>query len=230
MTSVLSNSILNNYFLFFYALALIASIYKYQWYYHTILKYFPILIGYTLINEVLGYLIWHYNDIQLIYTEGFYAYNNLIYNIFDIIFFLYFYNVYWNSLKDQRSKRMILFGGLLFVLGSLINPFFQDFIVFAQIGASTVGAMVLILCTILYFIQTKPSVKTNKNSDILSWISLGLLIFYPFYPFILIIGQMDYDLFQNLYVRNIQHILIALMYLSFTIGFIRMRGYPTKYP
>lgn len=230
MTLALNGLLLNTYFLFFYALALIASIYSYRWYYHTILKYFPILIGYTLINEVLGYLIWINNDIQIVYTEGFHEYNNLIYNIFDIIFFLYFYYVFWNTITDQKSKRMVFLGSLLFILSSIINPFFQDFFIFAQVWASSVGSMVLIICIIFYFAQKKPSIGTHKNSDILIWIGSGLLIFYTFYPFFLIIGQMDYGLFQKLHIRKIQHFLIALMYLSMTIGFLRMRRpYSTVY-
>ena len=217
------------YFLLFCAMALSVSVYTYRWYYHSVLKYLPILIGYTFLTEILGVIIFEFENIQIVLRDGYSNYNNLIYNVFDILFFLYFYYIFWKTFTDRKMKSIVLIGGLLFILTSLINPFFQDFILYAQLWASSIGSLVLILCILLFYTQTKTSTsKNNKFSVLLRWISLGLLVFYIFYPIILIIGHLDYSLYQKLHIRQLQHFLIAVMYLGFILGFLRMRRYPTK--
>ena len=223
----LNDFLLHNYFMFFYIMALVVSIYRYGRYYDTPLKYLPILIGYTLFSEILGYFILEYNNIQIVYAQGYSYYNNLIYNIFDIIFFFYFYYVFWKTIKNQDFKGLIRIGGLLFILSSLINPFFQDFVLFPQIWASTVGSIVLIMCIILYFIQTRSNSKTDKYTYLLIWIGRGLLVFYIFYPIILLLGHYSNGLYEKLHIRAVQHLLIALMYLCITVGFIRLRKTPS---
>lgn len=83
-----------NYFMLFYALTLFVSLATYRKYYDTALKYFPIIIAYTLLNEILGFLIREYDDIQIIYSVNEYYQNALIFNVFDLVFYLYFYYIY----------------------------------------------------------------------------------------------------------------------------------------
>ncbi|MCP4976152.1 MAG: hypothetical protein GY931_08325 [Maribacter sp.] len=219
----------NNYFLAFYALALLLSIISYKKYFDTVLKYLPILIGYTLITEVLGLMIRDFEDIQIVYIDGYSYYNNLIFNVFDIIFFLFFFYVYWNTITHKPFKNVIKWGALLFILISFINPFFQDFILFPQIWASSLGSIVLIICILFYFKQLRSNKQSPAHQDLLFWISMGFLIFYIFYPVILFIGNFDYELYQKLYIRRTLHLLIAVMYSCIILGFVFMkRVQPTE--
>lgn len=207
----------------FYAMALIVSIVKYKNYFDTALKYLPILIGYTLITEILGLLIRDYDDIQIVYIEGYSFYNNLIFNIFDIVFFLYFFYVYWGTINNKLFKKVIKLGAIFFILISCINPFFQDFVLFPQIWASSLGSTVLIACILFYFRQLRSNTQNSYHRDLLFWISIGFLVFYTFYPFILLTGYFDPELYQKLYIRRILHLLIAIMYSCIILGFVLMK-------
>jgi len=213
----------NNYFLLFYALAFIFSMVRYSKYFHTVLKYLPILIGYTLITEVLGFLIRDYDTIQIVYIEGYSYYNHLIFNIFDIIFFLYFFHVYRNTISSFKFKNWIKYGAILFIMCSIINPFFQDFLLYPQLMASTIGSIVLIFSILLYFLDKKAIANVPNRQNLLFWISWGLMFFYTFYPFILLLGYFDDELYKEFHVRKVQHILIVVMYSCFILGFILMR-------
>lgn len=142
---------------------------------------------------------------------------------YSILSFFYFFYVFSNALTNLRFKNWIKYGAVLFIISSIINPFFQDFLLFPQMIASTVGSVVLIFSILLYLIGKKSIANVNNHQNLLFWISLGLLMFYSFYPFILLIGYFDYGLYQKLHIRTIQHVLIAVMYSCFILGFIFMK-------
>lgn len=125
MNKGVTDFLLGNYFMALYAVALVLSILRYRRYFDSLLKYLPILIGYTLLSETLGYFIRVNDDLQIVYLEGYSFYNQFIFNIFDIIFFLYFYYVYWNAIQNIRFKKLIKYGAALFIISSLVNPFFK---------------------------------------------------------------------------------------------------------
>ncbi len=215
--------LLDNYFMALYAVALVLSILRYRRYFDSLLKYLPILIGYTLLSESLGYFIRVNDELQIVYLEGYSFYNHLIFNIFDIIFFLYFYFVYWNAIQNNGFKKLIKYGAALFIIGSLVNPFFQDPMLIPQMIGSSIGSLVLVLCTIMYSIELKSRTNIPFYRNLLFWISLGLFIFYLFYPLVLTVGYFNYELYQKLYMRQFHYLLIALMYSCFILGFIFMR-------
>ncbi len=223
MNKGVTDFLLGNYFMALYAVALVLSILRYRRYFDSLLKYLPILIGYTLLSETLGYFIRVNDDLQIVYLEGYSFYNQFIFNIFDIIFFLYFYYVYWNAIQNIRFKKLIKYGAALFIISSLVNPFFQDPMLIPQMMASSLGSAILVVCTIFYFIEHRSKINIPYHRNLLFWISLGLLIFYSFYPFILTVGYFNYELYQKLYMRQFHYLLIALMYSCFIIGFILMR-------
>ena len=212
-----------NYFLIFYALALLLALLQYRKYFDSLLKYFPIIIAYTLISEILGTVVRDYENIQIVYLDGYSFYNQLIFNIFDIIFFLYFFHVYRNAISSFKFKNWTKYGAILFILCSIINPFLQNFLLYAQMMASTIGSIVLIFSILLYFLDKKAITNVPNRQNLLFWISWGLLLFYIFYPFILLLGYFNYELYKQFHVRIVHHILIAVMYSCFILGFIYMR-------
>ena len=213
----------DNYYMAFYAIALLFSVIRYRKYFDSLLKFFPIIIAYTLISELIGMFIRDYDNIQLVYLDGYSYYNHLVFNILDIVFFLYFFYVFYKAISNIKFKKVILYGSVLFIASSVINLFIQDFILFPQMLAFTIGSMVLIACIIMYFINLKSNQTLPNKHNLLLWISIGLLMFYSLYPYILYAGYFDYELYLKFHMRQIHHLLIALMYSCFILGFILMR-------
>lgn len=211
----------NNYFIPIYGVALVIAIFRYRWYYESVLKYFPMLIAYALLSEILGYFILNFESFQIIYSDKYYYANNFIFNIYDVIFFLYFYFLYWRIITNSKYKNIIKYGAILYLISSIINPFFENVLIFPQIYASTVGSLVLIISTLFYFGQIKQYKENKKN--LLLWVSTGLLIYNIFFPIVMLTGRYNYYLYQELYFRQIHHFLIAVMYSCFIIGFLKMK-------
>ena len=212
------------YFLVFYGITLVASIISYPKYYDTVLKYFPILITYTLLCELLGVLIRDSENFQIFYGQDYSNHNALIYNVFDIVFYLYFFYVYYKVISKSKSRKFIILGVCSFVIISLINPFFQDIRILPQSYAILIGSIFLIGSILCYFYELrlrKRILKSNRN--LLFWISIGLLIFYSPYPILISDWFWDARTYKKYHLSDIHLALIALMYLCFLIGFLRMR-------
>ncbi len=105
-----------SYFVIFNAIALIISLKTYSKYFDTVLKYLPIILAYTLLNEILGYFLLYYPSFRVFLDFEDSQTNHIIYNIFDIIFFPYFYYVYWSLISHQRFKKFITIGGDAYAL------------------------------------------------------------------------------------------------------------------
>ena len=205
----------------FYGIALVLALIKYRWYYDSVLKYFPILLAYTLLTELLGYFIFNFEGFQIVYSEKYPFANNFIFNIYEVVFFLFFYFVYYKCVSNLQHRKIIKYGSIGYVVASLINPFYQDFLIFPQIYASTTGSLVLIVAIVLFILENHK--EQSKVNNLLFWVSAGLLIFNIFFPIIMLTGLYDYELYQNLNLRHIHYVLIVLMYTCFIIGFIKMR-------
>lgn len=200
---------------------MIISLFRYRRYYESILKYFPLIIAYTLLSEILGYFIRDYEIFQIIYLDKYYYSNYVIFNIYDIIFFFYFYFVYWKLIHSIKHQSIIKYGAITYLLASIINPFFQNVLTIPQVYASTVGSIVLIISILLYFKENKHEV--HKKKSLMVWVSFGLLIFNVFFPIIMLSGLFSYDFYQKLNFQQFHYFLIVAMYLCFIIGFIKMK-------
>lgn len=213
----------NNYFIVLYAVALMFSMFRYRYYFDSALKYFPIIIAYTLLSEVLGLLIRDVEEFQIIYVKGYSYYNQLIFNIFDVIFFLYFFYVYRKATNNPKVKKFIGIGAIVFVIVSTINPFVQDMMLFPQMYTIIAGSLIIIGCALNYLVQKRKLEDLRQKSNLLWFISIGLLVFYLFYPVIMAIGVLDYQLFEKLQLIEVLRMLIAIMYSCFIIGFARTK-------
>lgn len=211
-----------------YALTFAFAVVKYPKYYDSVLKYFPIIIAYTLLTEILGWYILTYEDFQLIYLDQINKYelnNAIVYNIFDIIFYLYFFHLYRHVMKKAKHKLVIRYGAILFIIISIINPFLQDFRLYPQLYAIIAGSSILVSCGVLYIRQCSENDDNNlKYSNILFWISIGLLSFHPFYPVLMSIGTKINEFYVPAF-NTIHNLLIIIMYACFIIGFLRMRRF-----
>ncbi len=216
--------ILERAFLPIYAITVMISLWRYPKYFDTILKYFPILLMYTFLNELLGTLV-RYEEFEFVLSDIYRNNNWIIYNIYNIVFFLYFYYVFWNYVKNNVYRKVILYGSVLFVLASLVNPFFQSFTYESQVYAYLVGAVVLVISILCYFSFTHDTFDTwFRDRNLLSWLSLGMFIFYLMYiPIKIIRYQRALEQLNDIpLVRRTHLVLILVMYGCFVIGFWKM--------
>ena len=121
--------ILENSFIPFYGIALIFSFIKYSKYYDTPLRFFPIILLYTFLNEILGYLVWNYKEYALIFDAAYDWYNVVIYNIYNVFFFCYFFYLFWSYIENKKHRNIIRVGSFVFLLVAVINPFFQNILI-----------------------------------------------------------------------------------------------------
>ncbi len=208
-----------------YAIAVVVALWRYPRYFDSIYKYFPILLMYTFLTELLGNII-KWNDEYDFVLSDVLEYNNwLIYNIYDIIFFLYFLYVYWLSIDRKGPRNFIRIASIIFIIASLINLYTSDFRIQFQMITYFTGAFMLITSIVLYFRYLR-SKKGNWfiPSNLLSWLSIGILIFLAGYLPIIVLGHFnivsgeDYQI-----IRRIHLLLILIMYGCFIVGFIRLR-------
>ena len=212
----------DNYFIPLYAITLVVSLLRYKRYFNTsVLKYLPMLIAYTLVSEILGYFIRDFDSFQIVYQDKYQYANYIIFNIYDVVFFLYFFYLFWKTLKNKDHKNIIKYGGVVYVLATLINPFFQNALIFPQIYASTIGSIVLIISIFLYYHQIRE--QNGKQYILLVWISSGLFIFNLFFPLISIFARYDYALYEKLGLRQFHYLLIVIMNACIILGFLFMR-------
>ncbi len=216
--------LLDNYFMPLYFIALVLSLIKYQLYYDTVLRYFPILLTYTFLTEVLGLIVRDVDDIQLVYRQEYYNYNTIIFNIYDVIFFLYFFYVYYQLNDNRLTKIIIKYGGITFLLTCIGNLFLQDFFTEPQNFAIIIGSVILIytVSTYLYkLIITKHRLPIYRN--LLFWLSIGILFFYICYPISMYILSFEYDFFILHNLSKYHYISIGVFYTCIIIGLILMK-------
>ena len=207
-----------------YAVTLGVALWRYPRYFDTVFKYFPILLMYTFITELAGNIIKAYNEYDLVLTDLL-DYNNwVIYNIYDIIFFLYFFYVFHSTIKNESYKKKILIGAIIYSITAVINPFIADFMSQFQMISYVVGALVLLMSIVMYYSYLK-SVTGHWfiQSNLLCWLSLGMLIFFAGYLPVIFLGHSELVSRENYWIlRRLHLLLIPAMYTCFTIGFIKM--------
>lgn len=210
-----------NYFVAAYVIALFISIWSYKKYFDTPLKYFPIIIAYTLFNELLGYFIRYSEDYA--FFSSIQDANGIIYNVHNIIFYIFFHYVYMELIKNLKFKKYIRLSAVLLLVSYLVNALFFDPFIQILFYASAFGSCTIVFITILYFINNAKWKWVYEKYNLMTWISLGLLSFYSIFPIIYLVGFTNTDIWYSLKLGKIIHILIFTMYVLFSIGFIFSR-------
>jgi len=224
MSQSLIDILKNSYFVIIYGVTWIIAIATYKKYFNTVIKYFPLIITYTLLNELLGILV-RYTDYFTFFSQKKYANaNDIVYNIYDILFFGFFYFVYWKLIKSKKSKKWILYGSAIALLSYIISAFFQNPILISLYYANAISCWILLFICILYFKQLRPNLNWKEQRyNLMFWITLGLAIFHFFFPFLFVTGYLDTDVYYKYNLQTIWRILIVIMYTLFSVGFIVSR-------
>lgn len=201
-----------------------ASLLKYSKYFESKLKYFPILLMYIFLTELLGLIIRIDPSMNPIFTNFYSKYNFIIYNLYDIIFFGYFYYLLWHCCISKINKSFILYGTIVYSLAFIINCLLTNIITEPQLYSYNIGCIVLILSIILFLKENIKNKFFKKN--VLFWICLGLLIFHiGFIPINILYSFSTISIDTKNYILPKIHLaLVFLMYGSFIYGFIQMKG------
>lgn len=210
----------DNYFLIVYGIAFICSIISYNKYFDTVLKYFPILIAYTLLNEFLGFMIGTSENYA--FSEKYMFANDFIYNIYTLIFFPFFYYCYYKLNSNLKFRKVILLLGISFLIFFFLNCFFQNPFLKVYYYSIAYASGILVICILLYFLDKRESWNIRiEKKNLMFWISLGLFVFHLLFPIIFLVSFLNFELWIKFKLGAIQKILIVLMYITFSLGFIK---------
>ncbi len=209
-------------------LAAITGILLYKKYKLTAAKYFIWILVYIVIGDTFGqYVFYIKNDGILSFLEGTvfernYWWATLFWNIGIIVFFAFYYI---KILKTERFIKIIKFGGSVFLVFSIcyIVLKWEDYFVRYFPVISLLGALIICLCTVFYFIEILQSDRILTFSKSLNfyisasifiwWLIITPLVFYDIYNvredvnFIFL--RWEIHLYANIF-----------MYLTFTFALI----------
>tara|TARA_R110002020_G_scaffold91560_3_gene222436 strand:+ start:43224 stop:43925 length:702 start_codon:yes stop_codon:yes gene_type:complete len=206
-----------------YGITLALALWRYPYYFDTPLRFYPILLFYTFLNEILGAAVKNSKEFILVTHEFYRSYNWVIYNVYTVVFYLYFFFIFWKLGSSVHYKKWIVFSASIFMATVITNPFLQHILV-PQVYTYSVGGILLIICILLYLINTKLKAITLSEKFVL-WLCAGVLLFYTGYIPIKILRYyytME-DIHEPSIIRRIHLLLILGMYSLISIGFIRMR-------
>lgn len=215
-----------------YVVVFATSLWRYPAYFQTPLRWLPVLLMYTLLTETLGLIIRLNPDFSIVFREVYYNNNWLIFNVYSLLFFLYFYFVYSRYLKGKGAQVLLRYGGLAYGVAALLNGILDDFQTQSQVYAYGVGALVLMGSALAYLRQELEAggpIPVGRN--LLVWISAGIFLFYLGYTPIKYLKYLvvnGHSSFYPTWMGPVHFGLIYTLYGCFLLGFLRMQ--PMKPP
>ena len=201
-----------------YLITLIIAVRHYRKYFDTELKFFPVIIAYTFFNELLGYFI-RYSENFAFFNE-FTSANDLIYNIYALIFFGYFYFVYVKLISKVKHKRLVKAFSILVFVVFFINAIFMNPLRISLYYALSLASFVLAFTIVLYFKSRNEWRWKLERHNLVTWVSIGLFFFYLIFPFFYLIGYLKPQVWYEYNLQIILRINIVIMNILFCIGFI----------
>jgi hypothetical protein len=192
---------------------------RYRTYFDTQLKYYPIYLMYTFMTEILGYFIKFHEEFQIVSNNDYDWYNVIIYNIYLTLSYLFFYYIYWKTVKEEKHKKWIRYGAGISLTGYAISLFFQNPFYSDLYYADLLASWVLLFSIWLYLKEKKAEISPYPlRYNLLFWTSAGLAVFQLFFPYLIIIGYEAPNIWITYNFREVLKILILIMYGSFLIG------------
>lgn len=206
-----------------YLATILVSLYTYKKYFDTSLKYFPILLMYVLLTEILGLIIRLDPKMNPFITGLYSNYNYIIYYIYHFIYLGYFYYVFWQNINSEKVKRSIAYGFITYLIIALLNASFRSIINERQLFSDTFGSLLLIFCAIFFIYENKSNPELFRR--LLFWISLGIIIFQLVYFPINIVYSYITKENEALYyqLRPFHEAVFYTMYGCFITGFLLLK-------
>lgn len=204
-----------------YFITWLISVFRYKRFFDTPLQYLPMLIIYTFFTELLGYFIKFSDEYQFFSEERYNWHNVVIFNIYQLVFFLFFFRVYQKVIKDTAAKKWISGGGLACILIYFANALGQNPLHEQLTYAHIVVSLMLVTVLVVYF--REKHLEENQISlkyNLMFWVSMGLLIFYTIFPLILMAYKLNLNLGTYIYLRPILICTIVAMYACIITGLL----------
>ncbi|SDQ53674.1 hypothetical protein SAMN05216294_1595 [Flagellimonas zhangzhouensis] len=205
-----------------YLITWIVALYRYRRYFDTPLKYLPMIIIYTFFTELLGTFIKYSNDFQFFSDIRYSWHNVIIYNLYQLVFFLFFFEVYRKVLKNKKHQKWARYGSYLCSIAYIVNAIIFNPLHNGMSNAHIIGSIILVFLIVIYFKEKKdegryPALKDN----LMVWVSIALLMFYLPFPLISLSYKIkDLDIGIRAILRPLLLTSIVLMYGTIIFGLI----------
>lgn len=207
--------------LLIYLIAIVFAIVYYRKYLDTCLRYFPILIAYTLFNESLGHMIRYSDDFAL--WENYTFANDVIYNIYDLFYYGFFFYVFYVLNSDKKQQKMIKILSIIILCGYIIESFYHNPLLVSLYYATSLASFSLGFLSLMHLWYILKKHPEHVYSNLMFWISLGLIIFHFLFPPLFLTGYLAPQIWYSYNINFIIRIIIIIMYSFFCIGFFRSR-------
>jgi len=201
-------------------LTLVIALVNFKKFVDTPLRFFPLLIAYTLFNEILGYFIFYFEEFTFFDEKEYNWHNVIIYIIYHLIFSAYVFWLYHEVIKNKKSRKMVKVGAILTFSSYLISLFFQDPFHSDLYYADCVGCIVTIVIILLHLKEVKKTNGGMNRYNLMVWISWGMLVFNIYFPFYILNGYLNADFFLEYHLRQVLWVVICIMYGLFSAGFL----------
>jgi hypothetical protein len=203
-------------FFYFELLSLIVCLMTFYKLRHTYLKWFLPYLLFIVLYEYGCIVKWSFFFIN--------KSNHWLANIVTIVEISFFSALYFHYIKSKKTKKIILWGYLLYLVGLIVNfLFFQSFSQFNTI-TYRIGTLLIVTWVLLYFQELMA--ETSDRPLIrqpMFWISVGLLFFYLGFFFYLsafdFVAHNSLEKYKQLY-KIIRYTIIIQLYILFSIGFL----------
>jgi hypothetical protein len=221
MAQELFKYLTEHFYLPLYLITWVIAVIRYRRYFDTPLKYFPMIIIYTFFTELLGVLIKYNNNFQF-FSDGRYDWHNvIIYNVYQLVFFIFFFEVYKKVVQSAKIKKQIRYLSVVCAISYVVNAIVYNPLHYQMTYAHILGSFIMIYILVFYFREKYLDEKGHPlKFNLMFWLSSGLMIFYTFFPIISIIYLLKLNIGIQIYFRPVLLTSIALMYSLIIIGLI----------
>jgi hypothetical protein len=189
--------------------AVVATLF-YPKYKNTQAKYIVVLLWYTALNDIIAG----------IYSSEVSIYNAPFYNIFQIIFTIYYLSLYKSVVESLKFKKFISYFILIYLFSFIVALFTDDFSKFHLSLSYITGSILIVTSIILYFSEILNSDKIIRiNKMLMFWISIALLT--------CLLPDIPFDVIRRYYEKSptIPYIYVVTFVLIITFNLILISGF-----
>lgn len=189
--------------------AIVASIYYYK-YKNSFTKYLLLLLWYTALNDIVAGL----------YSINISKYNAPFYNVFQLIFTIYYLSLYKTVVESLRFKKAISYFVFIYLVSFLVALVVDNFFQYHLSLSYITGSILIVTSIILFFSEILNSDKIIRiNKMLMFWVSIGLLIS--------LLPDIPFDVIRKYYAKSptIPYIYVVSYLLFITYNLLLISGF-----
>lgn len=189
--------------------AIVASLY-YPKYKNSFAKYLLPFLWYVAMNDIVAG----------IYSTTVSKYNAPFFNIFQLIFTVFYLSLYKSVVESLKFKKIISYFILVYLFSFIVATIVDDFFRFHLSLSYITGSILIVSSIILYFSEILNSDKIIRiNKMLMFWISIGLLIS--------LLPDIPFDVIRRYYEKSptIPYIYVVTFLLVITYNLLLISGF-----